>query len=254
MPHFPRTATAYQFAIEYCTLQRILEYQEAYFAAETGRPTHINTKLKFKNTLSSFHSMADEVRLIMKGEYKFIKEKVISALKEYVAQDNLINFRVCAAMIIENYNAQLDIKLIQTGEVLSDYFKDGFIVAHDFISTAQHLIDEFPDFAPRPASVVKRIEAPVIKTMPKIKTPLTVGQLAYMFRLFHDTDLMPRETLYQIAQYLAASFTTKRTSEIDVENAYNLVSSPNKKDAEKVADWLKDLMIKARNFHIKPAE
>ncbi|HVT84080.1 MAG TPA: hypothetical protein VHD35_02715 [Chitinophagaceae bacterium] len=254
MSQFPRTNTAYNLASEYCTIQRIKDYQEAYFATKAGRTPRINIKLVFQNALDSFHSMADEFKQIMKENTKYSKEKLIITLRKYAQNENLIHFRVNAATIIEDFNDPLPIKLIQTGEVLNDYFKDGFIVTHDFISTANYLLKDYIDpeliIHPEEDEIPKRANKKP-QSIKKIKTKFTIGQLAYLFRLLYDNDFTHVESQAELAKFVANHFQNNRSVDFDLDNLKNLISSPNKNDAEKIADWLKELMIKARNFELK---
>lgn len=256
MPKFPRTNTAYNLASEYCTLQRILDYQQVYFEKQDGKKPLINTNGLFKMARDSFHTMADEFKKIMQGDDLYLKQELIIVLRKYAADQKLVHFRVSAYNIIDDFNDPFPIKIIQsTGDVLNDYFKDGFIVAHDFVSTANHVLRDYIDPAlliqPEEDKVIKE-EIAINKLIPKIKTKFTVGQLAYLFRLLYDNEFTHAESLADLAKFIAAYFKTNRTEDIDIPNLKNLLSTPAKKDADKVADWLKELMIKARNFEVKP--
>jgi hypothetical protein len=232
-----------------------VDYQEAYFAVEAGRTPKVNTKILFRNALNSFHSMADEFREIMKEEPDFIKEELITALRKYAKEEKLVRFRISAANIIEDFNAPFQIKLIQTGEILTDYFKDGFIVAHNFVSTANNLLADYPEaelLIELETNKKPLVESPNPSSIKKINTKFTVGQLAYLFRLLYDNEFTHAKSLADLSKFIAKHFKNNRTGDIDLNNLKNLLSSPTKNDAEKVADWLKDLMIKARNFEVKP--
>ena len=255
MFRFPRTNTAYNLASEYCTIQRILDYQEAHFAIKGGK-TKVHTNGVCQFALDSFHTMADEFRDIMKGKNNYLKEKIVIALRKYAVDDRLVHFRIAATNIIEDFNAPFPIKIIQTGEVLSDYFKDGFIVAHDFVSTANYLLKDYIDpsllIHPEEDKEPLQVKSFKTKSVKKIKTKFTVGQLAYLFRLLDDNEFTHTDSLADLAKFLVKHFQNNRTSEFDLDNTKNLLSTPLKKDADKVADWLKELMIKARNFEVKP--
>src|SRR6266536_2381187 len=123
MRKFPRTNTAYNLATEYCTLQKILDYQQVYFEKQDGKKPHINTNGVFEMARDSFHTMADEFKKIVQEDHQYLKTEIIEALRKYATDERLVHSRVVAYNIIDDFNEPFPIKLIQkTGEVLNDYF------------------------------------------------------------------------------------------------------------------------------------
>ncbi len=253
MSKFPHTNVAYQLAVEYCTLQRIKDYQQSYFAKQSNVSPKVDTELLYKNARNSFHAMADEFKEIMKGDNSYLKKEIVEKIKIYISHENIVHFRVQATMLIKDFNTSLGTEVILRNVSLTDYFKDGFIVTHDFISTAEYLLKKYIDpsltfpisshneSTPRPKSI----------TVKKINTTLTVGQLAYLFRLLYDNDFTHVDSLSDLSKFIALHFKNKRTGDIDINNLRNLLSTPHKSDADKIASWLKNFMIKASNFEVK---
>src|SRR6266536_615938 len=236
MRKFPRTNTAYNLATEYCTLQKILDYQQVYFEKQDGKKPHINTNGVFEMARDSFHTMADECKKIVQEDHQYLKTEIIEALRKYATDERLVHFRVVAYNIIDDFN-------------------DCFIVAHDFVSTANYLLKDYVDptllIHPEEEKNITELR-PSSKPIKKINTKFTVGQLAYLFRLLYDNEFTNTESLTELSKFIPKYFKNNRTGDIDVNNFKNLLSSPTKNDAGKVADWLKELMIKARNFEVKP--
>lgn len=94
---------------------------------------------------------------------------------------------------------------------------------------------------------------PQVKNNPKLKTNLTVPQLAYLFMLLYDLkpDLFDVKSKAELQRFISANFSTKGTEDKDIstEKLKQLFSDP---DPDAAAFWRKHFLTmldETRKFH-----
>jgi hypothetical protein len=247
---FPLVNTAYNLVVEYCTIQKIMFYIGDF--PKDGQPFFIGaqeSERMYAYVMDAINYMKNEMDKTIKTENTELIEELATQLWRKVGDLRIDDFLFASGKLIDEYNITYGESRIQSYK-LRYYFKDGFIVTSYFKQVASPYIETH---APK-VYVYPSIETEEIEPLKKIKTTFTIGQLAYLFRLLYDNDFTHTESLADLAKFIKKHFENKRTGEIDYTNLKNLLSSPTKNDADKVAEWLKDLRIKAINFEIKSAK
>lgn len=81
-----------------------------------------------------------------------------------------------------------------------------------------------------------------IKPTVKIKTTMTVGELALLFRLLCDAKKLKKEnTKKNICRMISASFATDTTDDISVDSLYNDWNSPEEKEINRITVLLRQM-------------
>lgn len=81
-----------------------------------------------------------------------------------------------------------------------------------------------------------------IKPTVKIKTTMTVGELALLFRLLYDAKKLKKEnTKKNICRMISASFATDTTDDISVDSLYNDWNSPEEKEINRITVLLRQM-------------
>lgn len=79
----------------------------------------------------------------------------------------------------------------------------------------------------------------------KLKTNLSVSQLAYLFKLLNEMRLLNVESQNEICEFLADSFSTKQSTKLSVKNLENTFSNTDKPTAIYWEGKLKEMKSKA---------
>lgn len=77
----------------------------------------------------------------------------------------------------------------------------------------------------------KNLELPV-PTHPKLKMKLTVDQIAYLFKLLYDSDLIDVRHTTEIQRFIIANFETPVTQNISAKNLANSFGNPDQKSLD----------------------
>lgn len=230
--YYPYTNTAYNLILEYCSISRVRQYQQAYDAKKNGGNVLFDIRAHEKFVKTTMNFMYLEATQVAKNE-SFYERKDYVKLLLSISNDNRINhFAIEAIRMIEDFNLAVPNSAIPKNEAYEDYFKDCYILT-DLLckNTAYYLKKYFSNDVEQIEGVNKEIPVTQAVAPPKIKMKINVEQFAFLVRLMCESDLFEATQKTDVARLIIAHFSTAGADNIGETSMIKKLSETEKAEA-----------------------
>jgi hypothetical protein len=262
---FPYTNTTYNLILEYCSISRVRQYQQAYDAEKNGGSVlfDIRPHEKFVNTTMAFMSI--EAMQAAKFESFYDRKKYVELLLSISNDKRINNFTIEAIQMIEDFNLAVPNSTIPKNEAYDDYFKDCYILTDLLHKNTIYYLENYfaKDLALVSTDKVEKelpppIEEGIIESNVQVRFDHSAQEVVYLFKLLKDARILRNCTQKDISKVLARSFQFSKSSDKEqhswrhIENMWALLG------AQDAAEWAQNLSImldkakEANPLNLKP--
>lgn len=235
MQNFPKTETAFQLITEYCTLQRIQQYEYCFIYKMPE-----NTDIIFWEAFRSLDLMYEEWNEIMNREGNaYLKRSLRDTLREYLKDERIKNFQVSAAMIINRYNKTYPTREIDTRNNLTPYNKDGYYVTGHFIDMVNSFFEKYPEEQKTVTNHIKEDDKKQteIQKTERLRVGLTAKELLYLFKCLRDASIIKNTNNTDIFKAISATFQLTNSSDTKQLSIKHLQNTWSELDAQTAKTW-----------------
>ncbi len=246
MAYFPATKTAYNLVSEYCSIQRVIQYQQSYDAKAAGITPVFDTRGHEKLVYHVNGEVSNEAKYVCENETTYEKEELTNLLLTISNDKRLTHFKVSAIIMIEDFNKINTGLYIGKSNAYDDFMKDGFVLTDHLLSNTKYALNKY--FHQEVKSIQTRKtkkQVVAMPALPKIKMKINVEQFAYLIRLMQESDLFETSQKTDVAKLIIAHFSTKGADEIGETSMINKLSETEKAEAIYWVKMLKEWRNKA---------
>ncbi len=238
MAHFPKTQTAYQLVTEYCTIHRVRMYEDFHFHKK------VNPDEIYWATFKALNPMYDEILEVAASEYKFRKKDLLKLLQSYLVEEKIKRFKTSAATLIDAYNETYPDRKIFTGNVLTEYFKDGYNIVCSFRDMITECIEQYwpndkTDSTKEPAEEKTPSETDLIE---RLRVDLTAKQLLYLFKSLKDRGIIKNTNPTDICKVVSLGFQLANSSDTKQLSVKHLQNTWSQLDAQVAKHWFEEFL------------
>lgn len=245
---FPAFNRAFNLATDYCSIERVFNFLHIYYAKNENLPIKFDAPKHYSQAIEASHAMYDEFEGLKKStrfQDKEMLKALIQKIRLYIKDERIQSFKLSAISMIERFNQVVkDNFQIPTGEILTDYFKDGYVVTDHFRDNANYILSQYDlDHSPD-------IETNSEPSSQGYRLPLNLNlkQLLYLFQVLQKVDLIKSVDIINICTALSNSFLWESSSNdksASVKHMQNTWANAN--DDGKAATFWYDKFIEMSN-------